>query len=264
MGGGDEILKLFGTLIATDFALGVLKGFKTGTFKSTIMRWGAVNKAVEAIVIIVFNQFDSAMHLDVFRNGAIIWFCLCEGSSLAENLFQLGVPCPEGLSKALGKLKMQINRKICPSVLKSNPNRPMMSIDFITIHNTGNYATTATAKAHADLQYRDGSTASWHYTVDKDEIWQSYEDKQQCWHAGDGNNGPGNYTSIGIEICVNDKAGFKKACDNAAWLTAELLRKHGLAIDKVVQHNKWTGKNCPKELRSGAWGGIVGGLLIFR
>jgi len=47
---------------------------------------------------------------------------------------------------------------------------------------------------------------------------------------------------------------YKKACENAAWLVAELLKRHGLSIDKVVQHNRWSGKDCPKEKRSGAWG----------
>lgn len=149
-----------------------------------------------------------------------------------------------------------VDRKICSLGLKNNPNRQMKSISYITIHNTGNYNANATAKMHTDYLYRDcdGRQVSWHYTVDKDEIWQSFEDNQECWHAGDGSGGPGNYTSIGIEICVNEKDAFRKNCENAAWLTAELLRKHKLSIDKVVQHNKWSGKDCPAELRSGRWG----------
>ena len=151
---------------------------------------------------------------------------------------------------------MTINRKICPPGLKNNPNKNLTSINYITIHTTGNYAATAGAKNHADYLFNGsaGAQASWHYSVDAKEIWQSFEDRQMCWHAGDGSSGPGNSTSIGVEICVNDKAAFKKACENAAWLTAELLKRHKLTIDKVVPHNRWSGKNCPMELRSGAWG----------
>jgi hypothetical protein len=109
---------------------------------------------------------------------------------------------------------------------------------------------------HANYQYTGsgGREASWHYSVDKNEIWQSFDDSRECWHAGDGSNGPGNYTSIGIEICVNDRVGFPAACDKTAWLTAELLRKHKLTVDKVKQHYDWSKKNCPAELRSGTWG----------
>ena len=151
---------------------------------------------------------------------------------------------------------MTINKKLCPAGLKNNPNKNLTAIKFITIHCTGNYSATAGAKSHADYVYNGsgGAQTSWHYTIDAKEIWQHFEDTQQCWHAGDGTTGPGNSTSIGLEICVNDRAGFKKACENAAWLAAELLKKHKLSIDKVVQHNRWSGKNCPAELRSGAWG----------
>jgi N-acetylmuramoyl-L-alanine amidase len=151
---------------------------------------------------------------------------------------------------------MIINRKICQQGLHNNPNRPLKAINYITIHCTGNYDSTATAKNHANYLY-SGSVdreVSWHYTVDKSEIWQSFEDTSECWHAGDGGNGDGNYSSIGIEICVNDRAGFRQACLNAAWLTATLLQKHSLTIDKVVQHAHWMNKDCPHELRSGCWG----------
>jgi N-acetylmuramoyl-L-alanine amidase CwlA len=151
---------------------------------------------------------------------------------------------------------MTINKRLCPAGLKNNPNKNLAAVKYIPIHCTGNYAATAGAKNHAEYIYggSGGTQTSWHYTIDSKEIWQHFEDTRACWHAGDGANGPGNTTSIALEICVNDKASFKKACENAAWLTAELLKKHGLAVDRVVQHNKRSGKNCPAELRSGAWG----------
>ena len=148
---------------------------------------------------------------------------------------------------------MKINQMLCPPGLRNNPNRLLKYVDFITIHGTGNYNPTATANSHAKYQCNGsgGTQTSWHYTVDKSEIWQSFCDDQECWHAG---SSTGNATSIGIEIAVNDRAGFSTACENTAWLTAELLKNHNLTIDKVVQHNYWSGKNCPAELRSGAWG----------
>jgi N-acetylmuramoyl-L-alanine amidase CwlA len=146
-----------------------------------------------------------------------------------------------------------INRKICPAGLKNNPNQSLKSVKFITIHTTGNYKATATAKSHAAYIYNGsaGARVSWHYSVDADSIWQHFEDNRACWHSGENT---GNMTSLSIEICVNDKAVFKKACQNAAWLTAHLLKKHKLPFDSIVQHYRWNGKNCPAELRSGAWG----------
>lgn len=146
-----------------------------------------------------------------------------------------------------------IHEKWVPAWQPNHPNRPMTSIRYITIHTTGNHNPTATAEAHARFQFNGGGgrQASWHYTVDAHEIWQSFKDQQMCWHTG---TLTGNQTSIGIEICVNSQVGFKSACDKAAWLTALLLSRHDLAISSVVQHHHWSGKNCPAELRSNIWG----------
>ena len=137
--------------------------------------------------------------------------------------------------------------------LGNHPSRPMKSISSITIHTTGNHNKSATAEAHARFQFNGGGgrQASWHYTVDFDEIWQSFRDNQMCWHTG---TRTGNESSIGIEICVNSYAGFYAACKRSARLTACLLKLHSLEMDCVLQHHNWSGKNCPAELRNGSWG----------
>ena len=139
-----------------------------------------------------------------------------------------------------------------PSGLSNHPGRLMVSISKVTIHTTGNHNNNATAEAHARLQFNGGGgrQASWHYSVDEGEIWQSFRDEQMCWHTG---TRLGNENSIGIEICVNSRKGFAAACEKAARLTAYLLSKHGLAIEDVAQHHCWSKKNCPAELRSAAW-----------
>lgn len=124
-------------------------------------------------------------------------------------------------------------------------------VNSITIHMTGNTGKGADAQAHANLQSNLNSRqASWHYTVDDKEVIQSFEDNAQCWHATDG-RGPGNLTSLAIEICVNSDGNYKKALDNAVKLVQHLLKKHNLTADKVYQHNHWYPKNCPAQLRAG-------------
>lgn len=138
-----------------------------------------------------------------------------------------------------------------PDGMGNHPARQLSSIDYITIHTTGNRNPTATAEAHARFQYTGGGgrQASWHYTVDEHEIWQSFHDEQMCWHTG---TLLGNETSIGIEICVNSREGFVDACKRGANLTAFLLKLYGSV--PIVQHHFWSGKNCPSELRSNVWG----------
>lgn len=122
---------------------------------------------------------------------------------------------------------------------------------YITIHQTGNTSKGADAQAHANIQSRlNPRQASWHYQVDDKEIIQSFPDTVKCWHAGDG-DGPGNTSSIAIEICINSDGDYKKAVQNAAKLTKYLMDKHRLGIDKVKQHGDWYRKDCPAQLRHG-------------
>ena len=148
---------------------------------------------------------------------------------------------------------MTIRQMLCPAHITNHPNRPIQTIAYITIHNTGNYNAAADAHAHARYQYTGsgGRTASWHYTADAGEVWQSFEDTSECWHTG---TARGNAESLGVEICVCSREDFPKACENAAALTAVLLARHKLDMTRVRQHHFWSGKNCPAELRSGAWG----------
>jgi len=180
-----------------------------------------------------------------------------------------------------------LKQQLVPGGLTNNPNMPLKSISYVTIHNADTYNLTANAQASANYLTNNsqGSQASWHYTADDIHVMQSFDDSQECWHAGDG-AGPGNTTSIAIEISTNwgfvaqgqTQAGvknweqatdaekavaqtqFQKACDNAAQLTADLLKKHSLGIEKVVQHNYWksskypTGKDCPYAIRKQLFG----------
>lgn len=171
-------------------------------------------------------------------------------------------------------------KMLAPAGLHNNPNHTMIP-QYITIHNTMNCRSGATARKNAEYvcsgsgsSAQSVGTGSWHYSVDDLEVCQTFEETQQCYHAGDG-KGPGNTKSIGIEICTNhgitipgvSQSGctpwaqatdaqkevaaklFQAACDNAARLTAEILSRRGWDISRVKQHNDWSGKDCPMLLR---------------
>lgn len=136
-------------------------------------------------------------------------------------------------------------------------NRPgyAMTPLYITIHDTGNPNLSANAKAHAG--YVKGDTAaglpvSWHFTVDDSIIYQHLPLDENGWHAGDG-NGQGNRASIGIEICENADGDRAKAEYNAALLVAWLHSEVASLLafpSSMKQHYDWSGKNCPRVIRS--------------
>jgi N-acetylmuramoyl-L-alanine amidase len=135
------------------------------------------------------------------------------------------------------------------------PNRPGLKISgpqWITIHDTANTRIGADALSHARYLKSDQAAkipVSWHFTVDDIQIVQHLPLDEVGWHAGDGLNGTGNRSSIGVEICENQDGNREKAEANAALLVADLLQKLDLNINQIVQHNRWSGKDCPRVLR---------------
>ena len=147
---------------------------------------------------------------------------------------------------------MEINRRIIRRIIpRTSGNRPgyPMSPQYITIHNTANTNEGADAESHARYLENGagGRSVSWHFTVDDRSIYQHLPTSESGWHAGDG-NGAGNRKSIGIEICENADGDFDKAVKNAIELVQFLMMRFNIPIDKIVPHQKWTGKNCPRKL----------------
>jgi len=145
---------------------------------------------------------------------------------------------------------IQIQKSIIPPSAKGRrPGKPMKA-KYITIHSTGN--PKSTAKNEADNLYNNSpmEKKSFHFAVDDSLIYQTLPTNEVGWHAGDG-SGPGNMSSIGIEIC--EPGDRKKALLNAIELTRRLMEMENIPIENVVQHNYWSGKNCPRILRDKAY-----------
>jgi hypothetical protein len=152
------------------------------------------------------------------------------------------------LDKAFAKLNLV--QDFIPSGNSNRPGTPLTPT-FITIHNTDNTSPGANAAAHA--KYQKGQDArdrkvSWHFTVDDEAVYQSLPTNEVGWHAG---SGKGNRSSIGIEVCMHAGMDEKLAYERAALLTALMARRLDIPLPSgVVQHHHWSGKNCPRVLRS--------------
>ncbi|MBQ6817919.1 MAG: N-acetylmuramoyl-L-alanine amidase [Bacilli bacterium] len=76
------------------------------------------------------------------------------------------------------------------------------------------------------------------------------------WNSGYGvlSNKGGNLNSVGIETCVNYGADYIKTMRITAYLVAKLLIRYDLGIERVKQHNFFSGKDCPMTIRhAGMW-----------
>jgi N-acetylmuramoyl-L-alanine amidase len=133
---------------------------------------------------------------------------------------------------------------------------------YITIHSTDspNAGAWTHARGMAAGNFR-GRTKwnrtgymTWHFTVDDGVAVQSLPLNIQGEHAD--HDGPGNRTSIGIEMC-EFRNGARQAAtiDRTARLTAWLCNTQGIPVDHVVPHYHWPQvhfhnnmKNCPRIL----------------
>lgn len=146
------------------------------------------------------------------------------------------------------QIRRNIVRKALADKVVYGYNNKML---YITVHQTGNVSRGANADMHGRLQANGNSrNASWHYTVDDIEAVQSFEDNAQTFNAGDG-RGDGNLNGISVESCVNVDGDYGKTIRNTAELVAHLMKKHNIPLSRVVQHNRWSGKNCPAQIRAG-------------
>lgn len=140
--------------------------------------------------------------------------------------------------------------------------RPMTP-RYITIHSTQNY--TADAARHS-LALKRGALRSpkrpggnrigyliWHYTTDDRVAIQHMPVNEQGEHADF--NGPGNRTSIGIEMCEHRGSNRAATLERTARLSAILMKRHNIPLRNVVPHYHWPrkgrnppNKNCPHFL----------------
>lgn len=162
---------------------------------------------------------------------------------------------------------LKIESAILPVGTMKRPGTKLKKIQGITIHNTGNTSAGANAEAHKRYCHNTVNQAydSYHYVVDDTKAVQLIPEDEVSWHAGDGANGPGNNTTISIEICVNSDGDLYRATENAAELAAQILNRHH--VELLFQHWHWTGKDCPHELRAGkpySWEKFVERVTYFQ
>ncbi len=174
------------------------------------------------------------------------------------------------LSSMLRQVNLRVDmvRKGSYGRRSARPMRPR----YITIHSTQNY--TAGAERHSVALKRGALRTGqrpgyliWHFTVEDRQAIQHMPTTEQGIHADF--DGPGNRTSIGIEMCEHRGNNRASTTERTAKLTAVLMKKNGISLRNVVPHYHWprkgkrpANKNCPHFLldngRPGAkWRGFL-------
>jgi N-acetyl-anhydromuramyl-L-alanine amidase AmpD len=149
---------------------------------------------------------------------------------------------------------LEIKEKLIPDGSKLKPNHAWLhgKVEYVTIHNTNDINEakgTNDAEQYARATFNGAmGGVSVHYYIDETDCWQLLREDEMGYHAADGYNGPGNCTSLAIEI-IMDGTGSPEdvgAEDRGAQLAAILLHRHGLGMDRLTTHRNWyPAKYCP-------------------
>jgi N-acetylmuramoyl-L-alanine amidase len=120
----------------------------------------------------------------------------------------------------------------------------------LIIHTTANRKKGATALMHDEYYDNNSDRVSVHWTVDNTHAVLSVPENMASWNAG---NRDYNLSYLSMEICENNVMDNKldqATYNNAVKLTADILKRHGWGIDKLLQHREVPGrewKNCPNK-----------------
>lgn len=140
---------------------------------------------------------------------------------------------------------MEISKQPIPITRHKRPGTKMEP-QWLTIHSTGNPASTAQNERDNLARVSNTRQASFHLVVDERQAILCIPLDEVAYHAG---SIEGNTRSIGLEICEGGNR--QKTLANAAELAAQILLDRGWGIERMVQHHHWSGKDCPRILRQG-------------
>lgn len=109
-GGLDSMLQVFTIIIVVDTVTGMIKGFSTGTYESKIFRRGLWQKCGYMLAVILAVQLDRILgNTGALRTALLFCFIANEGTSIIENLGEMGVPIPDPVINAIAVLKNKSN-----------------------------------------------------------------------------------------------------------------------------------------------------------
>ena len=210
----------------------------------------------------VMKIYQAVICILAAATSLVLCSCSSSGGGVALPVSNVQ-PASKSMSELYSEVRVTVD--MVPKGQHGRRDVRSMSPRYITIHSTRNFDRGATALKHAEAMGNGAFTSrkliggnrtgylTWHYTVDQSLAVQHLPRTEQGEHADF--DGPGNNSSIGIEMCENAGNDLTATLDRTAKLTAWLMHKHGVPLNNVVPHYHWprklitpARKACPQIL----------------
>ena len=166
--------------LATVDANGLVTALNAGTAKIVAEDPNNPNLKLEFVVVILSELPEDILSLALESNESNVFtrYDLNIGNTYNKDI--LG-----SVSKLLGNSPLVKDKKYYDASNQSPATYgTMASIEFITVHYTGNMASGADASANANYFATNGTT-SIHYTTGNDGVFYCMDESKGAWHAGD-------------------------------------------------------------------------------
>jgi len=90
-------------VVIVDIVLGLLKGWATNTFKSSIARKGIVSHGTLIFIVVAVYPWISELGFSLLADAVILFFIVSYIASVIGNLETLGVPIPTYIKNKLAE-----------------------------------------------------------------------------------------------------------------------------------------------------------------
>ena len=191
--------------IATVDANGVVTALKAGEAKIVATDPDNETLTLEFVVVVLEEALEGILELVVESNNSNVFtrYNLNIGGAYSMDIFG-------SVSKLLSNYKLTISDKYYAKTQETAYNGgEMSSVEWVTVHYTGNMASGADAAANANY-FSTTNAASIHYTTGNDGIFYCTDEKYVAFHAGDSGSraqvGDFKWMETGIEVLANDPA----------------------------------------------------------
>ena len=181
---------------------GLVTALNAGTAKIIAKDPNNSNVKLEFVIVVLSELPEDILAFALESNESNIFtrYDLNIGSTYNKDI--LG-----SVSKLLGSKLVKNNQYYEASNQSAATYGTMSSIEFITVHYTGNMAAGADAKANASYFATNGST-SIHYTTGNDGVYYCMDESKGAWHAGDSaalnQVGEFKWMKTGVKVGAND------------------------------------------------------------
>ena len=108
LGGSDALLIAFITVLVLDTISGMIKSYANGTYSSKLFRIGLLQKCGYMLAVILSVQLDKLIgDTGALRGALLLCFVANEGTSIIENLGELGITFPTPIMNAIAVLRQK-------------------------------------------------------------------------------------------------------------------------------------------------------------